>query len=151
MKKISLYVLILITVVQCQKENQDCHFFITIKNNSNNEIIFSTGSDFKFSGTQNFGCHIDSSELKLIPPNQEGKYRPYPHPDCIENAIKIDNKTLLYPLYIVNPNNYTTDEVPCEEFEERNTILRTYILTLEDLERLNYTINYPEDVSIGVE
>ena len=140
MKKISLYVLILITCVQCQKENEDCHYDIIIKNNSNKEVIF-TGANILLDKTL---CSLGKGER--ISPNNSYKYN-YSLWDCIELILKTET----LPLYIIEPNNYTTEAVPCEEFEERNTILRTYILTLEDLERLNYTINYPEDVSIGVD
>ena len=148
MKTLPLYLLLLITFTQCQKESENCHFFITIENNSNSEIIF--GINFFSKGLIN--CRLDINLQKdIILPGETLKYRPYPYPDCIENAILASNKTLLYPIYIIDPSNYTTEAVPCEEFEERNTILRTYVLTLEDLERMDYTINYPEDASIGVD
>ena len=148
MKKISLYVLILISVVQCRKESEDCHFFITIQNYSSQEIVFGF-SGFPLDASM---CTINN-KIEVINPNESHEYRPYPHPDCIERAINSSGSggILINDLYIIDPSNFTTDIIPCEEFEQRNTILRTYILTLEDLERLNYTINYPEDVSIGVE
>ena len=140
-----------LTINNCtKKESEDCHFFVTIKNNSSQEIVFSTGSDISFSGNESLDCYVSDINFKRISSRQEAKYQPYPYPDCIEKAIKVDNEVLLFPLYIIDANNYTIGIFPCEEFEERNTILRTYILTLEDLERLNYTINYPEDASIGV-
>lgn len=140
MKTLLLYLVLFTTFVQCRKESEDCHFFITIQNNSNEEIIFSPLSTY---------CSSFKNDEILILSDQSVKYRPYPHPDCIENVLKLDSIT--EPLLIVDPLNYTTEAVPCEEFEARNTILRTYILTLEDLERLDYTINYPEDASIGVD
>jgi hypothetical protein len=144
MNKLYLYLLVLTMFVQCRKENEDCHFFITIKNNSSQEIIFG----FPGSPSDSNLCtlHDDVSKIKL---NKQINYRPYSFPDCIETRIKLEGN--LRALFIVDPNNYTTEAVPCEEFKERNTILRTYILTLEDLERMDYTINYPEDASIGVD
>ena len=143
MKKILISFFILITFFQCRKESDDCHFFVTIKNNSNHEITFA------YSG---FPSDINSCSLNdnvnNILSNQSFKYRPYVY-DCIETRLNFEPNT--HALFIVDTNNYTTDIVPCEDFEERNTILRTYVLTLGDLERMDYTINYPEDASIGVE
>ena len=141
MKKTFLYLFALAVFIQCRKESEDCHYNITINNNSEGEINFSSGGVF----LDSLVCGI--SDTKKIPPNKSYRYN-YSLWDCLELILK-DTYTL--PLYIIDPTNYTIEAIPCEEFEERNTILRTYILTLEDLERLNYTINYPEDVSIGVD
>ena len=142
MKTIALYCMILISFVQCKEETDNCHVYINIKNNSNDEIIFSRAA-LSLNPSE---CSIQN--IQRIRSNTGYKYQPYLY-DCIETAINFDK--ILLPLYIIEPNNYTTEAVPCEEFEERNTILRTYVLTLEDLERMDYTINYPEDASIGVE
>ena len=151
MKKLSLYVLILITCVQCQKENEDCHFFITLNNNSSkNEISYKffevniPTKEIEFESLYDFIKNEDckrnnSQEIKF---EFNLKFRPFEYPTyklnwCIEDIMKINNEiTLLIILY---------------DCKDENIILRTYILTLEDLERLNYTINYPEDVSIGVD
>ena len=150
MKKISLYVLILITVVQCQKESEDCHFFIIINNNSSKEVFLAKFRPYLDISICGLGVNLEEG---IINPFQSIKYRPYSYPDCIETRVKFEGR--LNALFIVDSDNYdpNAEAFPCEEFEERtrNTILRTYVLTLEDLERLNYTINYPEDVSIGVE
>jgi len=145
MKTLFLYLVLIITFVQCRKESEDCHFFVTIQNNSDNDVVFST-----------LGFLLDPDSCSLLDKNtlslatfESIKYRPYPHPDCIERRVEAEGN--LHTLLILDPNNYTTDAVPCEEFEERNTILRSYVLTLEDLEHLDYTINYPEDASIGLD
>ena len=144
MKRISILLSVFTLIMTaCKKESDDCHFFITIRNNSENEIIFA------YSGfpSDSSLCTLHDN-ITIIKSKENHKYRPYQHPDCIEQRIKLEGSSRF--LFIVDPNNYTTDAVPCEEFEERNTILRTYALTLEDLERLDYTINYPEDASIEV-
>lgn len=138
--------MILISFVQCKKESDDCHFFITINNNSNQTVLFARYQGLLDTAMCGIGSHPTEDVISSL---GSIKYRPYPHPDCIESVLKLDRIT--EPLLIVDPNNYNPSIVPCEELEERNTILRTYILTLEDLERMNYTINYPEDASIGVE
>ena len=148
MKHFFLFMLIMssLAINNCtKKESADCHFYITINNNSSNDIIFSSE---EFILDTNL-CSLFEENTFLITSSNNIKFRPYPHPDCIESRVELNGNTIA--LFIVDPNDYTTEAVPCEEFEERNTILRTYILTLEDLERLNYTINYPEDVSIGVD
>lgn len=149
MKRLLFCFVLLMTSVQCRKESDDCHFFVTIQNNSDNDVVFSTGSDLSFSGNENSNCFINAFDVKNISSGQETKYRPYRHPDCIERRVKSESR--LISMYLINPDNFMPGSIPCEEFEERNTILRTYILTLEDLERMDYTINYPEDASIGVD
>ena len=143
MKKIFVYLSFLILLIQCRDKNEDCHVFITIKNNSNHEITFAYSG---FPSDINL-CSLNDNVNNILS-NQSFKYRPYVY-DCIETRLNFEPNT--HALFIVDTNNYTTDIVPCEDFEERNTILRTYVLTLEDLERMDYTINYPEDASIVVD
>ena len=149
MKKTIIYLLIILGFIQCRKESDDCHFFVTIKNNSDKEIIFFTSAEISYLNTES--CKINEPNIKYITSSEETRYQPYPYPDCIERAIIIDRDTLISNLYIVDINKYTTETFPCSEFKERNKILRTYVLTLEDLERMDYTINYPEDASIVVD
>lgn len=133
-------------LIRCKKEeNEDCHFYITIKNNSSENVIFSTGSYLNVNK-----CFINSFDSMDIPSNKKHKYQPYSYPDCIEKRLILDGG-LIWTLYIIDPANFLPGYIPCEEFEKSNTILRYFSLTLEDLERMNYTINYPEDASIGVD
>lgn len=137
MKKI-LFLLYLLSY-GCMQPSENCHYDIIVNNNSSSDIVFG------ISGFGNNGCYLGSQ--KVLNPNTSAKYSPFR--GCIERFIGDPPEIPI--LFIVSSLNFTTDSFPCEEFEERNTILRTYILTLEDLERLDYTINYPEDASIGVE
>ena len=144
-KKIIFYLLLAAITITCKKESDDCHFFVTIKNNSNHEIIFSTPELLLDPNL----CSLYDGNTSLIASKSSIKFRPYSHPDCIESVLRVENN--IRPFVIADSDNYTTETIPCEEFEVRNTILRTYVLTLEDLERMDYTINYPEDASIVVD
>lgn len=150
-KRLFLYLSIaFLAIAGCGKESEDCHFFITINNNSSKEVFLAKFRPYLDISICGLGVNLEEG---IINPFQSIKYRPYSNPDCIETRVKFEGR--LEALFIVDSDNYdpNAEAFPCEEFEERtrNTILRTYVLTLEDLERLNYTINYPEDASIGVD
>ena len=131
---------LLLSFIGCRKESENCHYFIKIKNNSNENVIFYQSAIILDKSM----CSI--VDVKKIVSNDTYEYR-YSLWDCLELSLK---GTRTKQLQIIDPKNYSKEVVPCEEFEEQNTILRTYSLTLEDLERMNYTINYPEDQSIEI-
>jgi len=61
---------------------------------------------------------------------------------CFESEI---STTKPYDLYIVDPSNYNDPYIfySCDSIEIKNTVLKHYILTLDDLKQSNFTISYP--------
>jgi hypothetical protein len=48
-------------------------------------------------------------------------------------------------IYIIDPNHYNDPNVfyDCDSIEIKNTVLKHYVLTLDDLKKNNFTITYP--------
>ena len=115
----------------CKKEGADCHPKIIIKNNSDTAII----QAFKFYDIYGkcllSGNRIDPDSLYFHDSSQ-----------CWEDIL-YEGK--LYELFIVNPNNYNTQLIfyNCDSIAFKNTILKHYILTLDELKQSNFTITYP--------
>jgi hypothetical protein len=105
----------------CKKAGDDCHYSITIKNNSLNEIIAATRV-----GTPGGKCHLDGKKLSK---GESEDYRPFNF--CIERSTSIsntiDDKDKLYD---------------CESISEKDEVLKHYALTLDDLKQNNFTVTY---------
>ncbi len=115
---------------KCKKEGENCHRKITIINNSTNSIIraFKYYSDNK--------CQLNGSVIAsgdLYEDKRNG---------CFEGIV---TDTQLYDLYIVDPNNYNAplEFYDCDSIEIKNTVLKHYVLTLDELKAMNFTISYP--------
>ncbi len=123
--------LFLFSSSKCKKEGENCHRSLTIINNSIADII----PAFRYYG---YGgkCILSGSLL------QSGNVYQDKRNNCFESLIDDDN---LYELYIVNPNNYNTPNefYSCDSIEIKNTVLKHYVLTLDELRALNFTISYP--------
>lgn len=132
--KNAILLLILLSILSassCESEDDDCHYSITIKNNSSSTVI---------SGTVQvgvLGCRMSGNEL---PQNNEDEFSPYN--SCIENRMQGE---ITQEIYIVDPSGFNPENeyYDCDSVEARNTILKKYVLTLEDLRESNFIINYP--------
>lgn len=133
--------LLVLSASKCNKEDDDCHYNIVIKNNSSQSIIFA----ILISGygqpvpppNSPIQCRLDGQEIK---PGESYEYRPYN--TCIENSMSSSDYE---DIFIVDPNNFNDDNVwfSCDSVEYYNTLLKHYILTLDDLKENNFTIIYP--------
>jgi hypothetical protein len=121
---------VITTALTCKK-NADCHKKIIIKNNSNQSIIPS----FKFINPDN-KCILSGSTIN------SGEIFEDERKECWEIKISSSN---YYELYIVDPSNYNSPNefYSCDSIELRNTILKHYVLSLEDLKNNNFIITYP--------
>lgn len=116
---------------KCKNKGDDCHYEITIKNNANQDVIVA----YKFTNLE-AKCILDGH---VIPPN--GYYKESAK-ICWENKI---SKSTPYDLYIIDTANYNSSNIfySCDSIEYKNTILKHYVLTLEDLKKTNFTVTYP--------
>ncbi|GAA4104466.1 hypothetical protein [Mucilaginibacter panaciglaebae] len=115
---------------ECKKASTDCHYYIYIKNNSQNAITVAIripGADGR--------CRLDG---EIVDKGATHAYRPYNF--CIESSML---KNATEDIYIVDPKNYTETFSSCDSVEINNKVLKHYVLTLNDLSRSNFTITYP--------
>ncbi|MCK4677470.1 MAG: hypothetical protein KAT48_05005 [Bacteroidales bacterium] len=128
---ISFLCLILLSASTCKKEGVDCHHDLIVLNNSNDTIICAIKSYY-----DNL-CKIDGPELK---PNQSYTFNLLR--TCWEEELSNGQKQ---EFYIVDPANYNIPGVfyDCDSIEIKNTVLKHYELTLQDLQNANWTVTYP--------
>jgi hypothetical protein len=115
----------------CNNENQDCHYNIRIKNNSSDQII----SAIPIRNPNN-KCRLDGVTI-----NSQSQYDYRPFNFCIEESL--NNNSL--EIFIVDKSHFNATGIyyACDSIEIKNTILKHYVLTLEDLKSSNFTITYP--------
>lgn len=128
---ISTLAVLVLTASQCKKEGKDCHYEITIRNTSNHGIL----AGYRFTNPDN-KCILDGL---LIPSNKDYKQS---ERICWERVV---SNSKPYDLYIIDPSNYNLPNVfySCDSIGHKNTILKHYTLTLEDLKSMDFTITYP--------
>jgi hypothetical protein len=127
------------TSSKCKKD--ECHFTIAIKNNSTQNIIFAIpvlGFGQPIPDTNALpGCHLSGEEIKK---GETYKYRPYNK--CIENRLSDGSAEEIY-IVDLNSFNNPNEFYSCDSIEIKNTVLKHYVLTLDDLRKNNFTITYP--------
>lgn len=117
-------------VSNCENENNS-HSFITLKNNSNEDMYLC--NLFTNSGK----CNL--SKGGILKKNSSLEYAPYN--GKIESRLR-DGGILEF--YLVDPNNYNEHNIfyDCDSIAIKNNILMHYKLTLKDLERMNWQLVY---------
>jgi hypothetical protein len=117
----------------CRK-NDKCHYSINIKNKSTKTILVDAEIRHQRTDT-NIICPFYGGRLNLIPSNDSAikKIR-----DCYEKEIK-DGST--FDLFIIDIKNYDLN-TPCDTIRKNCKVLFRKQYTIEDLEKINFTIEY---------
>jgi hypothetical protein len=138
MKKCKIFLILLLIPLlssKCKKERDDCHKKITIQNNSGDTVIYSMKSRSTMDITQ---CFFSKNAVLSSKDSYDEHLRM-----CWEDELKERD----FEFYILDPKNSNTGVYyDCDSIEQRNTILRHYIFTQNDLDNLkanNFTITYP--------
>ena len=116
---------------KCKKDDEECHSEVVCVNNSNDTIIWTMKAL-----SSSYLCKLCGDTLF---PSQNKKYeKRY----CWEDEF-FDNRKLEF--YVVDPIKYDGCEefYNCDSIEIKNKILKYYILDLEDLKGMNWTVTYP--------
>lgn len=109
----------------------DSHFSILIQNNTEDSIIMA----LKFS--HQYNCMLAGPTIRA-----GGSYKlktsSYPWENRLLNGVALD-------IYIVDPKKINTigKYYDCDSIEVYNKVLKHYVLTLEDLNRMNFVVTYP--------
>lgn len=133
MKKLLFLIMcsLILSASKCKKEGDNCHYNILIKNNSDNNVVWGIVSNGIY------GCRISGEELEK---SATAKFSPSNW--CIESRLSNDKAI---NIYIINPSHFNAPDVfySCDSVAHKNTILKHYVLTLEDLKQIDFTIIYP--------
>ena len=134
MKKILIlsFFSLLFLASTCQKEGEDCHRRIKIINNSTDSIIIAFKGYYGSSGL----CNLAGSILKTNDTYELTRNV------CWESILANGQSE---EIYIVDPNNFNEPGAfyDCDSIEIKNTVLKLYVLSLEDLKKNKFTVTYP--------
>lgn len=132
---LTLLGLIIFSASTCQKEEKNCHKTITVINNSNSKVIYST---ILYDALNSSKCLL-SKRAELEPDESYEENLKM----CWEDELKQRD----FEFFIIDTLNFNESGFyGCDSIEYKNKILKHYILTKDDLEVLkqnNFTITYP--------
>jgi len=132
---ISIAILSLIlSAPTCRKEDKECHESFFLENNSQNDVIIA----LRFlKGTAPDSCKLNGNTFSSGQSFELDLQR-----SCWEEELRGGKKQVVY---VVDPSNYNdpSEFYPCDSIEERNTILKKYELSLEDLQMTDFRVIYP--------
>jgi hypothetical protein len=132
-----LFMGMILVSATCSNDNdKDCHNTITIVNNSDKDIYFSPSARYPDTLTL-YPNPASAGDYYKVEKNTIGKdlYR-----DCIEYKFKaIPSGIIMFYIY----DAQTIETVPWDTVVKKYLILKRYDLSLEDLQRMNWTITYP--------
>ena len=128
-----LFLILPLLASQCKKE--DCSKVITIKNNSDQNVIYSL---VLTNGLNRSQCFLGrNAELH---PNES-------YEQDIRVCWELELMERDFEFYIIDPDGFNEGGFySCDSIAFRNTVLKHYILTADDLDSLkaaNFTITYP--------
>lgn len=126
------FLCLLLSASTCQKENDECHKTIKITNSSDSTVIYST---ILYDGSNSSNCLLSKRAVLKTGERFEESLRV-----CWENELKIRD----FEFYIVDTSGFNDEGFyPCDSIEKRNTILKKYELSLEDLQMTDFRVIYP--------
>ncbi len=139
--KITRYFIItsvLLVIIGCPYEIDPIDSELTIINNSDSEIVYyfqlKTINDTSLA-TISFPLIPENTESVIIQPQDNVVLR-----EGFKRILKADSSKVLM-IYLFSRD--TIKQVSWERIRDEYLVLRRYDLTLEDLEALNWTIEYP--------
>ncbi|GHV35114.1 hypothetical protein FACS1894178_4000 [Bacteroidia bacterium] len=149
MKKICFIIVlcfVLFHCARCRKYCDHCHQNIIIQNNSERSIFVQYGTRYTPTDSLivcgSIGCYINFNSAYLLAApiryngwEEEMSYRPY-----LELLI-MDDSTYVHYAEVINYHLIEN----CDTIRKYVPILHCYQLTLEDLQRMNWTVVYPFD------
>lgn len=138
MKKYLFVILIapFLLLSSCGEKSDDCHKFITVDNKSEKRLLITQTYIYPDSITD-FG-HGNSDHI--IKPYEKNDYA-ISSSDCYEYRINDRNQYGVLMLYIMDYNQIK--DIPKDTIIKYRMYLKKYDLTVEDLQKRNWTITYP--------
>ena len=130
-----LIVVVLAFASSCKKEVKPCHDTVTIYNGSPDTILLG----IRHGGTENNLCHLENPAT--IPPNSGWSDKVYN--SCWENQFGASDQ-FMPEFYLVQNGglNDQSNEYFCDSLGQYNTILQHNVLSLADLQAIDFVIRY---------
>jgi len=125
----------------CGDKEENCHKTITFKNETTDTLYVTSSYEFPdtttFAGIPNPA--LNPNFTKVLP--NESNTQVLWGRDCIELAFKdlIPSDTMM--IYVFDAQVLET--TPWETVKDNHLLLKRYDLSLDDLQKMNWTITYP--------
>ena len=120
-----------LALVKCYEEDEECHRKIILINQSTDSIV--QALNIKNTSGK---CFLTGSTL------HPGNIYEYTDRSCFEDILSAGDT---FEFYLIDPNHYNTPGIfyDCDSIEFKNTILKHYLLTINELEINSFIITYP--------
>jgi len=118
--------LIILCICSCRTE--EYHYEVHFKNNSSSTVSISLSLLYP---DTTITCPL--GHVEVSPGNEYSDYIRCGWEEALENTY--------YQLFIINTE--IVDTVPCDTISKNNLILRRYQLSVNELDNMNWFINYP--------
>jgi len=143
--KVVMILILILTCSGCPKKCEDCHRFIIVFNKTNRDIAFQDG----FSTEKRWPCNPSNNQMGtmfIILADSLSSFFRGDRFNMWEYYFE-DNKylNLVFGDYESFYKYYFELHQPCDTIHKYVPILHQYLLTLEDLERMNWTVVYPPE------
>jgi hypothetical protein len=135
-KRNSFLIALLLILFGCNTKKEDCHYYVTIKNNTGSDIYFYLQFNYPDTSIDSYNPIGSPYDYKIAANNEKQASVGRNH--CYEGFFKL-NPTLEYFLFDAN----TLMTVPWDTIRRKYLILKRYDLTLNDLQSMNWRITYP--------
>lgn len=128
---LSIICMLILTANTCQREGEDCHYNLLIRNNSGDSVKMA----YRFYYDE--FCVLQGLTLKA-----GEAYTEHLSQQCWEDRLSGGN---VQDIYIVEPSQFNDQNsyYDCDSIEIKNKVLKHYVLTLEDIKKSNFIITYP--------
>jgi hypothetical protein len=117
----------------CCENNENCHRYITILNNSGDAIYFM--SSYEYPDTLTLPNPLTAGNYYKIDEYSTHKYQKR---DCFEYEFKLVPKLIFF---IFDAN--TLENTPWDTIQKKYLILKRYDLNITDIDSLSWTISFP--------
>lgn len=141
MKKIILFLCVIIIVVSCESTNTSkCHKIITVVNKTNKTIYVERSEEYpSFDSYKNYPDPLNNSFTTRVIAN-ESSQKVFPtYGNCYESIYANINSGVIMFYVFDGP---TLEIQGWDYIKTNNLVLKRYDLTVQDLENMNWTITY---------
>ena len=125
----------LLLSANCCKNKDNCHDTIFIKNSSDKAIYFDKSYRYPDTIPHNDGVVSEPSIYRVEKSSEKQSITR----GCYEGKMNSSYPKIMFFIY----DAQILENTPWDTIAKKNMVLKRYDLSLEDLQRMNWTITYP--------
>ncbi len=122
----------------CERDRKGDPIWLEVRNNSKDTIIFSLQFNYPDTVLLNYSTELSMTDVNSADPYSESGFYEFSGWEwTLRNERKVDG------LVCITYSLDTIRKYPFEQIQEDYNILKRYILSIDDLKAINWTIVYP--------